>query len=494
MTDGTKQKYDYLRIRISGEILTRSLLHCGDGGDIPAEEWTSQKKFKEKKGRINSVCKGAEKDSNAGSRPYIPASTLRGSLRERCQNPDALFGTAHGKEGRMGKVRVYDAFLKKTAAGPSGDLYWNEQFETTLRDGVSIDPITNTAAEHLLFTHEVVPEGSIFELTLEADRLTAAELDSLLELLHGWNGGMESAIGKGRSKGWGRIYWNGVPEVKVLEDAAVKEWMERGTTALPPMKNIETSFKTLGRTGRNRTLSFSLHPGSPLLVNDPGRVRDKEKDDDHFPDLAFMRTQDGKALIPGSTLRGAVRAQARRILATIAHQHCGLAASEAGKAVDPLVEELFGTERRRSPLWIGDAVAQDTETHKQTFIAVDRFTGGVAKTALYSVEAAVCASLNGECAIEPQPHRAPGGDWWKGLLLLVIRDLMEGDLVVGWGKARGYGNVVVTLQSKDGERIENFAKLLQLLPSEINGCEPEHWLDALQKRVSDIVQQGINVT
>ena len=31
-------------------------------------------------------------------------------------------------------------------------------------------------------------------------------------------------------------------------------------------------------------------------------------------------------------------------------------------------------------------------------------------------------------------------EWCKGLLLLVVRDALEGDLILGWGKGRGYGN------------------------------------------------------
>jgi hypothetical protein len=37
-------------------------------------------------------------------------------------------------------------------------------------------------------------------------------------------------------------------------------------------------------------------------------------------------------------------------------------------------------------------------------------------------------------------------DWLKSLLLYLLRDAMEGDLVLGWGKSKGYGRLLLTQQ------------------------------------------------
>lgn len=474
MTD-SKKVYDYLRARISGTLRLESLLHCGNGDLLPVSVWESAK-VKGDKGHINTVCKAQD------GKPYIPASTIRGSLRERCNATvrDNLFGTARGDEGVAGKVRVYDATHCSTPVD-KGDLYRHQQFQTSLHDGVTIDPVTGTAQERLLFCHEVVPRGSIFQLELEADRVTEDELQTLLDLLRGWDGGMQTSIGKGRSKGWGKLRWGGTTTVETLTDESIRQWV-RDDSAVAPKWDKKTidSFQTARSKKR---IVFTLYPAAPILVNDHGRV----SSGDGKPQLEYMRTLAGKAVIPGSSLRGVVRAHAHRILATIAHQHYELPIADANSATQPLIEALFGKERSRSPFWIDDAIAETTEPHHQFFNAVDRFTGGVAESALYNVVAAQCPSLQGECMLETHPERLPKGDWWKGLLLLVLRDFMEGDFTVGWGRGRGYGAGQVSIHLSDGTECSGFSDLLVRLTD----FNPQKWIVALHKKVEqESAEQG----
>ena len=61
---------------------------------------------------------------------------------------------------------------------------------------------------------------------------------------------------------------------------------------------------------------------------------------------------------------------------------------------------------------------------------------GVANGKLYQVRATECQYLEGKLYL----HKDLPAEWCKGLLLLVIRDALEGDLILGWGKGRGYGS------------------------------------------------------
>lgn len=490
MNDATAApNYAYLRARITVQLRTMSPLHCGDGQAIA----TGQSDWREAKGtegHINTVCRVSE-------RPYIPASTLRGSLRERCANPARLFGTAHGDQGTAGALRVYDAFLVQAAA-PAGDRYWKAKRQTTLRDGVAIDPITGSAASGKLFTFEIVPQDSLFEVEIEADRVTRPDIEQVLNLIAGWNGGAASALGRGRSKGWGRTSRTGVPEVKVLELDALAGWVTDGGEL--PWTSLLIDPGPAGPDPGLR-FEFVLRPTGPLLVNEPGRVPPahvRRRDDDRrrggndqeepapVAALAYLRAKGDQALVPGAGLRGAVRAQARRILATIAHRHQGCDPAEAAGRAEGLVRLVFGWEGRRSLLWLGDAVGE-AKPHDQVFSAIDRFTAAVAteKMTIHSVEAASCTELTGTGVLDSAPARHPPGDWWKALLLLLARDLYAGDLVLGWGKSRGYGACAFELRDADDKPIADFDQLLaQVRAACGDPAAPTQWLDDLHQRLA----------
>lgn len=214
-----------------------------------------------------------------------------------------------------------------------------------------------------LFRHELVPAGTRFRLSVEADRIRPQELKALLGLLTRWNGGEGASIGKGKSKDQGRVRWE-VEDVLVLT-----------------------------------------------------------------------------------------------------------------------CERLFDTTGQRSALWFSEAVSEAPGSpHPQFFNAVDRFTGGVAKEKLYNVNAVLCDELRFTVTFDPEtPNLAGDGDWWKGLLLLVLRDSMEGDLAIGWGKARGYGAFCLKVTNESGADLDSWAACLRELRCR---WRPDRWIEALQDKVA----------
>ena len=471
MTNQTTE-YDYLRVKITVTLKTMSPLHCGDGNTMLASEWKSRKNKTE--GTINTLCKGNN------NKPYIPASTLRGSLRDRYRGNDkeTLFGNSHGN-GSMGKIRVYDA-KARTIKDINGDQYQHNDFKTTLRDGVSINAITQTAKEHHLFIHEIVPTGTAFELIMEADRISNAQLDSIIQLLQQWSGSMSCSIGKGKTKGWGRLKLASSLHIETLSDKSIQQWLS-GKTATAKWEQQE---KRLDSQEQQDKIVFNLYPQSPLLINDHARV----KEGDTLPNLEFMRNTQGKAIIPGSSLKGAFRAHTHKIMATIAHLHYGIEAIKAAKLVEESINKLFGAERKRSLLWIEEAVDQtegSSNKHQQFFNAVDRFTGGVAEGALFNVIAANCQKLSGECFYDKHPKRIPQGHWWKGLLLLVVRDFMQGDLALGWGKGKGYGQMLLTLEI-GGNEYQTFDDLLNYLQED----KADQWIEQLHQHIEQLTKQS----
>ncbi|MCI5162416.1 MAG: hypothetical protein D3917_10460, partial [Candidatus Electrothrix sp. AX5] len=121
------------------------------------------------------------------------------------------------------------------------------------------------------------------------------------------------------------------------------------------------------------------------------------------------------------------------------------------------------------------------EEHIQNFIGVDRFTGGVSDGANYKARAAACKKLSTEdCLLDR--HLLPVGDWWKGMLLLVLLDGMDGDMQIGWGKAKGYGRMAFQLQY-NGKIFADRKKLLDEIKEVIGTESTKKWVEGLHDRI-----------
>ena len=210
-----------------------------------------------------------------------------------------------------------------------------------------------------------------------------------------------------------------------------------------------------------------------------------------IPDFEYARDPDpdtdGKPIIPGSSLAGALRSQARRIVMTIALNNSNTrdeAALDRAKTIaDQLCDELFGGETRQSMLifsnarWQGEKVNPARTLHCQTFIAIDRFTGGVADKKLYQARAVA----PGQRFTLSLSWRKPPDAWMKGLLILALRDLHEGRQTIGWGAHKGYGLVTIegaslseALGALPNMEREKFTEYVKQLNERIKPGESDH--------------------
>jgi len=294
--------------------------------------------------------------------------------------------------------------------------------------------------------------------------------------LTGWDGSTQSALGAGGGKGHGRIKWD-LEQVKVLDSDNLKNWLASDQDSLkdhyqgweiPPLDPLPQLTDS--------QLKFDLIPHGSFLLHDPNYVDDNAKG---TPQIAYSRTPDGHALIPATALRGWVRGRVRRILLTLLMQREPELAQPIKKAdelVKELVDEIFGHEGRRGKVWFDDAVSEKVaESCLQTFNAVDRFTGGVAETALFSVGGARCEKLSGAVWLRKSLKA-----WQKGILLLVVRDMLEGELGLGWGKSRGYGSFSVELTVRK-QSIKNYSDLKELVHDKMS----KRWLPALERKIHE---------
>jgi CRISPR/Cas system CSM-associated protein Csm3 (group 7 of RAMP superfamily) len=207
------------------------------------------------------------------------------------------------------------------------------------------------------------------------------------------------------------------------------------------------------------TIELSIIPDGPILIKSG-----KEGAEPAKPDMEFVETYHAKGktiYLPGSSLKGAIRAHTERIVRTVgsASRPSDLKkiwASDplrddaekyfkAQKITDPtaiyqqscFVGQLFGNTSIASRLRIEDAYPDGAvKLEERNGVAIDRIFGSVA---VGPFNYQVCTQGTFKTKIHLKNFTLPQ----LGLLGLVLRDLNDGWFGLGFAKSRGLGTVEV---------------------------------------------------
>ncbi|MEK7995064.1 MAG: RAMP superfamily CRISPR-associated protein [Planctomycetota bacterium] len=459
------------RWRITGTIRTESPLHIGDGDRLPLLQRDCHIPEPMKRGLGKAEYASVLVD--AGEQPMIPATSLKGALRG--------WATAHGLEERLirqvfgdtgeketdpgrGMVTFYDARLIAVADTWNTEFrFWSTKRRTVLTPQVAIDPLTRSAKEHLLYYVEYVPAGAEFQLAMTAQNATEPQRGFLLSILEQafQSTGRPCRLGSETANGWGKAQWTldrvevmGMPEMAVWLAKSASTW----TDGLRELKDGEKSGWLAAGTRvasarRDQTLGLKLQLqfSGPVLINDPTQQRKAEDDGQNAVGHAMIRREDGQVFLPAQSVRGAFRAQARRIWQTLAWE------SAEGLNALAAFDRMFGATGWRTPVEVGSfSLDGQGAPHAQEFVAVDRFTGGAAKEKKFRADGLLKPSFRGEITIRlDRWAKAKVGPWAWLLLAYTLRDWIEGDGVLGYGASKGYGAfraaVEVSGESKEAD-------------------------------------------
>lgn len=209
------------------------------------------------------------------------------------------------------------------------------------------------------------------------------------------------------------------------------------------------------------TINLTLIPDGPILIKSG-----KEGADPTKPDMEFVETYHagGRSIyLPGSSLKGAIRAHAERIVRTVGRDSNpnnpkilwandplndkdddlkGLPAPDIYKK-SSFTEQMFGNTAIASRIRIEDAYPVDTKQIKveeRNGVAIDRVFGSVA---VGPFNYQVCTA--GE--FHTKIHLKNFSLGQLGLIGLVLRDLNDGWFGLGFAKSRGLGTVAVKFNS-----------------------------------------------
>jgi len=216
-------------------------------------------------------------------------------------------------------------------------------------------------------------------------------------------------------------------------------------------------------------------------------------------DLPLLRDALGQPFIPGSTLKGALRATVERWVRTVRpsrQRACTITGGADERCLAParleqLRREAAGDEARlaRAVLaetcwvcqvfgapWLASRVAcADLPVLPATWsgqvavregVALDRDTETASSGVRYDLEV-VPPGTTFRCTIEA----ATDVPWQLGLLALALRELAAGRVALGAGRSRGLGRVVLHVEQRTLVR-RDAASLLRYLAAPEEGAEP----------------------
>ena len=486
------------RYVITGFLTVRTPLHIGSG------DTTTHPKLK-KEDDTNIKIAAVAKDIN--KKPYIPASTLKGNLRAWLATRvidksllEKVFGGSHKeKNAEGGKAEFSESYIDKelTEKPELTFPYWIQEQQTGVQVGVTIDRRTRTARDEKLFYWEVVPPNVTFKVRITGQNLQDKELALLLATLDGFNHsqspitlGSETAQNQGKMR-WHSFkvqYLDAAQTIAWLKDDERKMWFEN----LPDIK--EAKQATLIKDGEKLLYEESTRPtlrlhlqlqfDSPFLVNDPSKeVKGKHN-------FQPRRDANGNPLLPAKSFRGAIRSQAERIIRTLGGKACWIdEAKPACEQVEKVAEvaevkdrclclacQLFGTTGWQTPIRISDfTLVHPQGKFDQDFVAIDRFTGGSCEHAKFRATVSNAPLLEGTWKIDLLRVEP----WGLGLLALLIRDLMEGDVTFGYGAAKGYGHAHLEIKDYTINTLEDCFPDEDVNWQGLDPGKPQEWQNKL---------------
>ena len=408
---------------------------------------------------------------DGSGRFYIPGTSLAGPMRawleknvESTKLVKELFGFIEqtGDGGQASLLFVEDSFIEDSPA--RGAI-------RERRHGIALREDTGTVADGFFYTRGLLPRGTRFPLEMELDIDKSTELETehpagalalLLKAL--CEGKVRFGACKTRGMGALRLEDLRVDYYDFVRDPdALERWLALGGSSEDQLKALER-FGTPKRKKR-RLFEILIHwrALSPVMVK-AGR---DGVETDMLPLMSGVGgTGKIAPVIPGSSVKGALRAQAHRILHTLFDPKGEKTSEELGYL--DLLDALFGSTERAGRLsvndiyyrpevpvspkaWLEEGVnALDAVTERHQHVAIDRFTGGASEGALYSVRPVKRDEGEEESGWEPirlvlDLSDFPGeeGRTVLALLKLLIRDLRDGYVSIGFGSRRGMGEIAV---------------------------------------------------
>lgn len=348
---------------------------------------------------------------------YMPGTTLAGAFRSYVKDnididDKKLFG-----DKNLSKFFIYDSYA---------DF---EKYET--RPSVKIDEYTGANEGKGKFDRYYVGAGHKFNLKFEVYADSKEDKESYKEVVYELLSALDSGdimIGSYKSIGAGSMEIKEIFEEDI--DLSDKKQLFSYLKGQEKYKKIEKS--TLKKDNAENIVTFELKGDlkTPILIKGNDSLDYKR------PDGENITNADGKYFIPGSSIKGVVRSESRKILKSLNKEY--------------IEENIFGSsndnveDKSASKVRFFDAFIEKDLKAIYNRIKIDKFTGGVRKSAILNDE-----PLTGEinllakyyCKGEEKEINTA-----IGLISVIFKNIAIGEVAFGSGNSIGRGRV-------DGKRL-----------------------------------------
>lgn len=389
--------------------------------------------------------------------PFIPATSFLGKIDTLLTNENdelkTLWGKVDGEKANGQKVDGNASFIdcsdilitKLPSQTPD-----NKGQVSEIRDGIRLDSAKGNVANGAKFDYELLSPNTTFGLTMifrvetvkridekskKEIEVVLTEYQSVLEIAssiahiinNGFDLGAKTAVGFGRMTGMANL-----SELDFENPKEFQKWINN-------------------------------EPGRPIKANNPNYLKPKEhlfeinasfkiknsliirsySKDPKAPDSTHLKSG-GKNILSGSSIKGALRGRAERILNTI---------QDDEEVTETILAGLFGDVEKKkddkqkvekngytvpSRLFVDEIPIEEIKEEIQTRIQIDRFTGGTIDGALIE-EVPLFPEKDKEQIKNFKIRVKETQPLDKGLLLLLLKDLWTADLPIGGEKSIGRG-------------------------------------------------------
>ncbi len=345
--------------------------------------------------------------------PYVPASTLAGCLFSRSTKALSLYSI--GSTEGFSPLFVSDGIF--------------EEAKLSKRDGNKLDYENKVSLDTAVFDYETVEKDSIFTFFVEytakkSSEVTKEEVQKdIINICSNINNGLYR-LGFKQNRGLGKLKVVKLYEKYfdfsnfILDDYL--NFLDKSTSKLvtSDMDDITNQIKEL-EDSREKIIA-KLRPVSLINIRCASRLKEKA-------DTISLTLNDKCAVVPGSSLNGALRSYAYKL------------ANKEGK------QGLFRDENKCDVLDSTKYVIEDLYikghliTKQRT--RINRFTGGTDNQALFDEQVFMPDSLiNGKDTVEFKITFLPGmNPIAKVYIKKAVEALCKGLVAVGGGTSIGYG-------------------------------------------------------
>ena len=341
---------------------------------------------------------------------FIPGTSLAGVLRQALQGlvPDAelvLFGSIDDK-GTQSALQINDIPLEDT--------------NIVVRDGIRIDDVRGVTVDGAKYDFEVIESGATGQLRIDCvirrcheqqgEKIEKALAALANALQHG------IAIGARTVNGFGRVSCKDIAleHYDFTNPDHVKAWLtgKSGASVVIPKQALVAD--------RDLVITMDAYLEDTVLIKSIFEVAWEDKS------VALF--------VPGTSVKGVLRHQCGRILQALGSN-------------DELVNTLFGysndddKDSRKGRVMV-DEIYFDKQFNQeeQPRIRVDRFTGGAMNGALFQDHPV--RNTKGDAVTFPLRMTVKNcNDAEAGLVMLLVKDLMTGQVTLGANRTIGYGRV-----------------------------------------------------